>query len=98
MPFPIAPADRHHIPLSLKVEFYDFITNQSDARISFNFNACNFQKLNACFLNTNWDSLLSGSDINENFSFFNTNVIEICSNHIPRRVKNPTSFHGTRIA
>lgn len=86
---PITSCDKHHVPLILNFKFYEFPSAVPDDRISFNFVACDFDKINSLLMEFEWDNLLSSSDVSRCYHIFKTLMLDFCLNNIPVVKKKP---------
>lgn len=92
--FPISRCDKHHVPLVLNFEFYNFFTLPSAEVLSFNYSACNFSKLNSLLSDIDWECVLASSDVSNCFTTFKTIVHQFCVSNIPVIKKGVISYLG----
>lgn len=85
---PITPCGMHHIPIVLKLQFYQFHKCSPSTQLSFNYNSCDFIAFNELLLSYDWDQLLFNLDVANSFNIFKSKITELCHTHIPIRKIN----------
>ena len=82
---PLLKVDQHHYPFVIIFDIAEEKTTSNVESLDFDFSRCDFESLNTCFANVDWEEILVGCSLDEAVQHLNEQLLTILRDVVPLR-------------